>query len=888
MALHIRGNPGTMGPTITMKVYMRYIMLGCLLLAGSRFCFASHAHGGSIEYAWVNSCTVRVATQFYYDCSQTQSLPYTGPANFTWDGGPGCSTPLAIGPWVVDSVEVSPICPSAVTRCSNPNASINGHWNFFCYRDYDVCSVNPCLYNLSFGECCRAPGNSSIDNPQMRGLWITNTSINTASFPRNNSPRFLGPPVLYINLGQTCDLSYGAYDPDGDSLVFELGDCWHSATVPVTYNSTYSYTQPFGQSWNITINPTTGLIHFEQVPGSSWQGLIVGTICVYVTEYRNGIEVGRVMRDVEITVVTNPQGNDVPLVGGVTNLSPGATVVGDEVFVCQPGPVSFDITGTDSTVNQGLLLGWSHNYPTATFTQVGNPTVQDTIPGTSANPPAGHFSFTPPGYGHYYVRFILTDGQCPLLGLSERVIAIHVGNGPPAVSVNVGTCPDVSFSASGCGMGPISYSWTGAGGLNGSTSAISHTYPGPGSYPWELVVQSAYHTDTVRDTVVVPGTSYQGVLSGAGVHYVAPCSGNTHDTIDAGSGWQSYLWSTGDTTQAIDVFLGGYYGLTVTDVNGCAYYDSIQLWWASPEIYGVVRTSYGDPLQNQKIMLVEHDTLLQALWGVDSTWTDSSGYYFFCNVMDSLVFLKALPLLADYPTQMPTYADTTLFWNGALAFQPLGMMPFQHDFSSLYGVNPGGPGFIGGFITQGANKVSAVGDPVPGVRIFLRNRVTGAVLGYRDSNPVGYFSFAGIPLGDYELVPDRVNVSTSNVPLLSLSAQTPVMDSLDLRLHRYWLELVPGGSGTGISGVVPEVGVSVFPNPFGDVARVEVELPEEVWVEVDVMDILGRKVERVFAGVLREGRHAFAVGESLAAGSYYLRVRVGDRVMAKRLVRAVE
>ncbi|MEN8815368.1 MAG: T9SS type B sorting domain-containing protein [Nonlabens sp.] len=46
------------------------------------------------------------------------------------------------------------------------------------------------------------------------------------------------------------------------------------------------------------------------------------------------------------------------------------------------------------------------------------------------------------------------------------------------------------------------------------------------------------------------------------------CAG-VAETIDAGPGFSSYLWSTGDTTQSIDVDSGGDYTVTVTNTDGC-------------------------------------------------------------------------------------------------------------------------------------------------------------------------------------------------------------------------------------------------------------------------------------------------------------------------------
>ena len=48
-------------------------------------------------------------------------------------------------------------------------------------------------------------------------------------------------------------------------------------------------------------------------------------------------------------------------------------------------------------------------------------------------------------------------------------------------------------------------------------------------------------------------------------------------TLDAGAGQASYIWSTGDTSQAIVVTTGGSYGVTVTSSQGCTGSDIIAL-----------------------------------------------------------------------------------------------------------------------------------------------------------------------------------------------------------------------------------------------------------------------------------------------------------------------
>ncbi|MFN8395873.1 MAG: T9SS type A sorting domain-containing protein [Bacteroidia bacterium] len=832
--------------------------------------------GADITYECINACTTRVYLKVYRDCTGSNFIGN----NLTWTA-PGCTPPSAINNWSTQvTTEVSPICPSTPTACNTPGAPINGVQEFAWYRDYNTCSGTPCTYTLEWTDCCRNPIITSLQNAGGQGIAMSSTHLNTALGSCNNSPVFTNIPMFYACNGMDYDFHLGAYDIDGDSLSYSLSSCYSSPGQLVTYNAGFSQTAPLGPTWNVSLDPQTGLLHLTANPGN----IQTGVLCITISEFRNGVQIGQLQRDMQVSILACGA-NARPTVGAPTNLS-GATASGYTVTVPVAGtPFCFDLPTSDASPGQTMRLYWTNPGISATFTDYVNLGTVDTVPGTTAVPPTGRFCWTPPVNGTYYVRFRVEDDFCPVEGFEDRVIKIQVGTcGGSTATASLGTCPSVNFSATPCMAGPVTYTWSGAGGLSGTTANLSHTYAGPGSYAWQVIMTNGSQTDTVTGTVnVTTGPSPATLFSG--VHFVAPCSGNLYDTLSVGT-YPSYQWSTGATTPEIVAFIGGTYSVTVTATNGCSYMDNTQLFWSSPDIYGVVNTSAAAPLQNQKIMLIEHDTLAQALWAVDSTWTDSLGYYFFCNVTDTLVFLKATPSAFDYPNQMPTYADTTLFWNNAITFYPLTQIPFQHNFSTLSGTNPGGPGFIGGLISQGANKTGAIGDPMPGVRVFLRDRNTGNILGNRISDTNGYFSFAGIPLGDYEIVPDRPLVSTTNVPQLSLTSMQPVMDSLDFQMHRYWLELVL--HPTAVDPVIQGINISANPNPFRGSTQISLELPSDTEVAWEAFDIRGQRVGASGNQVLREGVHRYSVGEELKPGIYMVRIHAGAFEKVLKVVKVAE
>lgn len=65
------------------------------------------------------------------------------------------------------------------------------------------------------------------------------------------------------------------------------------------------------------------------------------------------------------------------------------------------------------------------------------------------------------------------------------------------------------------------------------------------------------------------------------------CNGKSV-TLDAGNGYSSYLWSTGETTQSVTISAPGNYSVTVTNSFGCQNTGSVQVsYTALPEITAV-------------------------------------------------------------------------------------------------------------------------------------------------------------------------------------------------------------------------------------------------------------------------------------------------------------
>jgi gliding motility-associated-like protein len=119
------------------------------------------------------------------------------------------------------------------------------------------------------------------------------------------------------------------------------------------------------------------------------------------------------------------------------------------------------------------------------------------------------------------------------------------------------------------------YDWS--NGYSGYTDYIysAQTYyvkVNIGGYNSNCIVIDTFHVNT--GTIVKPA-----------IPDFIVCNSSTPDILDAGSGYTSYHWSTGATTESITVNSSGNYIVTVTNSQGCKTADTVKVAYnSSPQI----------------------------------------------------------------------------------------------------------------------------------------------------------------------------------------------------------------------------------------------------------------------------------------------------------------
>lgn len=168
--------------------------------------------------------------------------------------------------------------------------------------------------------------------------------------------------------------------------------------------------------------------------------------------------------------------------------------------------------------------------------------------------------------GWYIV--VITDHQGATMSPYCSVIdSIYVGQplAPLSVTENIGSHVNVicfgeltgSIRVNPAGGTPsYSYLWS-----NGS---ITNNISGIGAGTYTVTVTDSRGCTATTSIIVTQASQLVPNISGP----TSFCPGNS-TTLNAGSGYSSYNWSTGATTQTISVNTAGTFTVTVTNANGC-------------------------------------------------------------------------------------------------------------------------------------------------------------------------------------------------------------------------------------------------------------------------------------------------------------------------------
>lgn len=291
---------------------VKTLILGLLFLFAFQGLFAMHIKGGWIQYQYLGVGSSSFTTSKY----QVTVYLYTSCTT----SGPVNQVILGVFDAVTNSNALAPITIATNSNYSitdNPSGCISNATPV-CYHIYTYTvgielPNNANGYNLGIQDAKRVKGMVNISNSGNTGITFTSKIpgiMNGSDYHINNSPVFVFQDTAIVCHNSAFALPFSATDVDGDSLSYSFGDGLDvpnasgstSSNAPsappytsLTYISGYSGAQPMGSG--VTINSVTGLI----------SGIAPATtgeydIAVYVSEYRNGVLLQSLKKELQITV----------------------------------------------------------------------------------------------------------------------------------------------------------------------------------------------------------------------------------------------------------------------------------------------------------------------------------------------------------------------------------------------------------------------------------------------------------------------------------------------------------------------------------------------------------------------------------------------------------
>ncbi len=380
-----------------MKKFLIFIFILFVQLNKAR---ASHAMGADITYSYVGPNQYLVTFSFYRDCSGIQAPSLL---DLNIDNSCGYVVPsVSLVPTILSPTQFSPLCPSSISTCNGGTFTGLEEWVYTGI----VTLPGPCAdWTFSHTENARNSAITTTTFFSTTNLFVY-TTLNNLNGIINSSPTFNNKPVPFACVGQTFNFNHAAYDIDGDSLAYEIITPRTGPLLAdtVSFIAPYSSTQPVLSNPPMTFDMATG--DFSMKPTQT----DVTILAILVNEYRSGVLIGQVERDIQITVLNC--NNTLPIVTGV-----GGSL-NHNIFACASEQNCFYITAVDADATNSTQLSWDNSIPGMTITNSGGtrdtaffcwtPSIADTI----GNP--------------YYFTVTAKDDNCPYFGVVTSTFSLIV------------------------------------------------------------------------------------------------------------------------------------------------------------------------------------------------------------------------------------------------------------------------------------------------------------------------------------------------------------------------------------------------------------------------------------------------------------------------------
>lgn len=287
--------------------------------------FATHNRAGEITY--------RQISQLTYEITIT---------TFTYTKSAADRSQLEVD-WGDNTSSIAPRIPGLIIYLPD----------FYKKNTYKATHTfpGPGTYEIVVQDPNRNLGVRNIPNSVNVIFSIKTTLIINPNVGFNNTPVLLNYPIDKAAKGKTFIHNPAAFDYDGDSISYSLTVCTGEDGIPIP-----DYTLPEATN-SLTIDPITGDLIWD-TPAE----IGIYNVAMNITEWRKGIKIGNIVRDMQIEVVE-------------TNNNPPVNEEIGDICVIAGDTIDFTISATDvdnDRIRQSAVGGTFVVDPSSSFTSLEN------------------------------------------------------------------------------------------------------------------------------------------------------------------------------------------------------------------------------------------------------------------------------------------------------------------------------------------------------------------------------------------------------------------------------------------------------------------------------------------------------------------------------------
>ena len=608
---------------------------------------ATHMMGSDLTWTCIGKDSFLVKLVIYRDCNGVQLS--AAPATFKCSSTGATITSVTMSPGA--GTDITPVCNSSCTRCQSLSCSFPYGIQRFIMTQLVVLS--------SAGSCCnieiywqQSARNSNITTGAANMNFYIEAKMNRCQNPCDNSPSFTNAPIAILCVNQDFTFNHGVQDIDvnsqgglADSLTYEWTPPLRAANSPCTYVGQYSYDKaiyfwgfpnanlPFPRG--IHLDQQTGDIQFRPMKAE------VTVMAIKVNEYRNGVKIAEIRRDMQIIVINC-----------VANNPPNVTTPGNirSKSVCAGDPVTFNFTTSDPNTNDTVTISWNQAIPGALWTSTNGAAKYPTATLTWT-PTDAHVSSLP-----YTFTVTAKDNACPVRASFTQAYQITVKPKPRAKIIVVDSgCGLYYFMAQRIeGSGP-SYMWIGSSfTFTPNIGPIVHHKFQPGKFPYSMTMTASGCSNTYFDTIEVDTFLTNSLPKDMNVCFGTPVTLNS--TVKHAKGPVTMTWGSKASVFPLDkgrsknlvVIRDTAIWSNAKDSIGCTETDTIHINMHNMPVVNLgpdVRICNYSFATLKPVYSLDEGIKKQISWkelrtntnqGTDSQLVVSDSGIFVCTVMDTL------------------------------------------------------------------------------------------------------------------------------------------------------------------------------------------------------------------------------------------------------------